>query len=184
MKLYHCSPKHGIQTLLPNTARYFDKPRQVCLTSLYAMALMYAVKNFEYTYGYSKSGNIYYMEHFPHALAALYAGKSASLYVCEHKKWFETTPIPNEYTSQDPVDVAEEILIPDAYSALLEQERNGTLRILRYEELSEAQLEWIGRVEKEVILEKGLLETPDSAFARYLREHYPKSWESAEKQQR
>ena len=31
------------------------------------MALMYSVRNFEYTYGYTKAGQIYYEEYFPDA---------------------------------------------------------------------------------------------------------------------
>jgi hypothetical protein len=44
----------------------------------------------------------------------------------------ETSRIPNEVISEKEVAVIEEITIPDALEALLEQERLGSLVIHRY----------------------------------------------------
>ena len=41
MIYYHASPVGGLQMLEPRKSPYFDKPTQVCLTSLRAMALFY-----------------------------------------------------------------------------------------------------------------------------------------------
>ncbi len=84
MTLYHCSPEPGLKTLRPSGSR-FGKPRQVCLTASLPMALMYGVRHFEYTYGYNRAGELYYEEFFPNALAEIYRGKKASLYVCVHR---------------------------------------------------------------------------------------------------
>lgn len=67
MKLYHCSPTSGLQVLEPNVTRYFGKPRQVCLAASLPMALFYGVKHFEYTYGYTREGVLYYEEYYPEA---------------------------------------------------------------------------------------------------------------------
>ena len=88
------------------------------------------------------------------------------------------TRIPNEYVSAAEVPVEEETPIPDVLEALLEQERLGALRIVRWPEVSGARRDWIVRAGADVILEKGLL-GQETDFARYMREKYPESWELA-----
>ena len=173
--LYHCSPTAGLKILQPSVTKYFGKPRQVCLTSSVPMALFYGVKHFEYTYGYTREREIYYEEYFPGALEAIYRGRSASLYRCARRPDMETTRIPNEYVTARPVPVLEEIAIPDVCQALLEQERLGALRIVRWAELPERSRAWVLQAEKDTILEHGLL-TQDTGSARYMRETYPDSW--------
>ena len=62
-KLYHASPTAGLTVLRPSVTEFFGKPRQVCLTSLKPMALLYGIKHFEYAYGYAKDGGLYYEEY-------------------------------------------------------------------------------------------------------------------------
>ena len=182
MEYYHCSPTPGLTVLEPGKPASFDKPARVYLTTLLPMALMYSIKNFEYTYGYTREGQIYLEEYFPNALEVLYRGKSASLYLCQPSS-VETTRIPNEAVSAEPVPVLRETVIPDALEALLEQERLGALVIHRYEELSQRKLAWIRKAEMETILKMGYLEK-DCPGAVYMREHYPESWELAEKERK
>lgn len=181
MELYHASPTAGLTVLRPSAAAYFGKPRQVCLTALKSMALLYGIKHFEYTYGYTRAGELYYEEYFPGALEELYRGKGASLYRCPWREGMETTRIPNEYVSAVQVPVEEEILIPDVYEALLEEEQLGTIRIARWPEVSEKTRRRIVEAERETILENKLLGT-DSPRARYMREKYPESWAMAQKE--
>ena len=178
MKLYHVSPTAGLTVLRPSVTEYFGKPRQVCLTTLKPMALLYGVKHFEYTYGYTREKEHYYEEYCPGALEELYRGKSASLYACSWQEGMETTQIPNEYVSATEVTVEEEIPIPDVYEALLEEDRLGTVRIVRWPEVSEKRRQWIVKAEMETILENKLL-GKDTAMARYMREKYPESWKLA-----
>ena len=175
MTLYHCSPAPGLRVLRPSESR-FGKPRQVCLAASVPMALMYGVRHFEYTYGYTKAGELYYEEFFPNALEEIYRGKRASLYVCAHQEDMETTEIPNEYTAEREVPVEREISIPDVYAALMEQTERGTLKIVRWEDASARRREWMVEAELRTIREQDLLARPDSPFARYVREKYPKSW--------
>lgn len=165
----------------PSVTEYFGKPRQVCLTALKPMALLYGVKHFEYTYGYTGEKELYYEEYFPGALEELYRGKPASLYRCIWREGMETTRIPNEYVSADEVPVEEEIPIPDVYEALLEEERLGTMRFVRWADVPEKRRRWIVKAEMEVILENKLL-GKDTAMARYMREKYPESWAMAQKE--
>lgn len=179
MKLYHCSPTPGLTVLRPGVTKYFGKPKQVCLTASLPMALLYGVKHFEYTYGYTREGEIYYEEYFPHALEELYQGRVASLYTCALREDMERTRIPNEYVTPREVPAEGETVIPDVYEALMEQERLGALRIVRWPDLSEAQRKWIEQAEADVIREHGLLACPDEPFACYMREKYPVSWARA-----
>ena len=171
---YHCSPVSGLKTLLPGTPEGFGKPKGVYLTTLLPMALMYGIRNYEYTYGYTKEGQIYLDEYFPNALEVLCRGRSASLYICQPESVY-TTKIPNEAVSEGPVKVLEEIFIPDVAEALLEQERLGNLPIRRYDGLSEKMRDWIRRAEADTIREKGLTEK-QGPEADYYRTHYPESW--------
>lgn len=181
MELYHASPAAGLTVLRPSVTAYFGKPRQVCLTALKPMALLYGIKHFEYTYGYTRDGSLYYEEYFPGALEELYRGKSASLYRCAWREGMEKTQIPNEYVSAAAVPVEEESPVPDVYEALLEEERLGTMRIVRWPDVSEKSRRWIVNAEMEVILENKLLGT-DTAMARYMREKYPESWAMAQEE--
>ena len=176
MTLYHCSPTPGLRVLKPSVTQYFGKPRQVCLTASLPMALMYGVKHFEYAYGYTGAGRIYYEEYFPNALEEIYRGRSASLYLCARREDMEPTAIPNEFVTDLEVPVEEERSVPDVLEALLEQERQGALKLVRWDELGEKQRRWVVRAEADTIREKGLLARPGDPFARYLREKYPESW--------
>ena len=171
---YQCSPVSGLTVLEPKKPEAFGKASGVYLTTLLPMALMYGIRNFEYTYGYTKEGQIYLEEYFPNALEVLYRGKSASLYICQPGEVY-TTRIPNEAVSETPVKILEEIFIPDVMEALLEQERLGNLPIHRYAELSEKKRNWIRKVEAETIRDKKLWEK-NGPEADYYRTHYPESW--------
>lgn len=181
MPYYHCSPTAGLTVLEPRKPKSFEKPARVYMTTLLPMALMYAVQNYEYSYGYTKEGQIYFDEYFPNALEILYRGKSASLYLCDPQST-ESTQIPNEAVAESAVPVTSETYIPDAYEALLEQERLGALVIYRYHELSERKLDWIRTTQADIIKKANLVKTPGPQ-ADYYREHYPESWKIAEREQ-
>ena len=174
--LYHVSPTPGLTVLKPSVTKYFGKPRQVCLTASLPMALMYGIRHFEYAYGYTRDGRIYYEEYFPNALEELYRGKAAFLYTCYCRPYLERTAIPHEYVTPNEVPVDGELPIPDVCEALLEQERLGALKIVRWDEMDEGRRRWVVRAEADTIREHGLLAQPDDPFARYMQEKYPKSW--------
>ena len=178
---YHCSPIHGLQYLQPHEPQNFDKPALVYMTTSLPMALMYGVRNFEYTYGYTRDGQIYYEEYFPDALRILYAGRSASLYECAPEVT-ETTRIPNEVVSPIPVPVIREIYIPDVMEAILEQVACGTLNLRHYEQLSCKAKEWIFRAELEEIRKRNLLHT-HGPMAAYMKTYYPDVWAAAKEEE-
>ena len=179
MTLYHCSPTPGLRVLEPRVTPYFGKPRQLCLTELLPMALFYGVRHFEYTYGFTQAGELYYMEQFPDALAELYGGKSASLYLCGEREDMERTAIPHERVTESAVPVQRETVIPDLLAALREQERLGTVRLIPWKDVDEPNRRWIVDAERQEILDRGLLSRPEDPMARFLREKYPESWAKA-----
>lgn len=180
MTYYHCSPTPGLTVLQPGKPASFDKPARVYMTTLLTMALMYSVRNWEYTYGY-QNGQIHLDEYFPNALEILYQGKQASLYICDPETT-EGTKIPNEAVSEKPVPIVEEIRIPDALESLLEQARLGNLVIRRYHELPEKAYPWILKAEADCIRNADLLHNPGPQ-ADYYRTHYPESWAIVEAEQ-
>lgn len=182
MQYFHCSPTGDLKILLPREPKVFDKPRSVYMTTRLPMALMYGVRNFEYSYGYTKDGQIYYEEYFPNALEVIYRGKSASLYLCAPQD-IRATQIPNEVRSESAVNIIRERKIPDVCEALLEQERMGMLVIRRYHELPQRTLDWICRAEADTIRKKNLLRE-GGQMAAYYQEHYPKSWAIVEAEQK
>ena len=181
MTFYHCSPQPGLTVLMPQKRNSFEAREAVYLTTLKPMALMYGIRHFEYTYGYhwqeGVPGGMYYEEYFPDALQKLYAGRSASLYICEAGD-YETTKKPNEYISFQPVRVLEEIRIPNLLAALLEEERQGRLEIRYHQQLSDKARAWVRKAEADTILKQGLLNTP-GPFADFMRSSYPDSWTDA-----
>lgn len=178
MTYYHGSPVMGLQVLKPGKPAFSEKPERVYLTTLLPMALLYGVQNYEYTYGFTREGQIYLDEYFPNALEVLYRGKRASVYVCDPAQ-VEQGRIPNEVVSAAQVPVIQEMVIPDLYEALLEQERLGALVIRRFDTLPPKMLAWIRKVEADGIRRSDLLHTP-GPMADYYRTHYPESWQIVE----
>lgn len=183
MTYYHASPTGGLQLLEPRKTLYFDKPTQVCLTSLRAMALFYIIRNYEYAYGYTRQGKLYFDDPFPDALKKLYAGKSGWLYTCEEGD-YEKTEIPNEFVSAQPVRIIGAEYIPDAYEAFLREQEAGNILLLRYEHFASdpekfaKKRAWLEKAISEEIRKKAIWKAPDSDCARYYRENYPEIWKN------
>ncbi len=183
MTYYHASPTGGLQLLEPRKTLYFDKPTQVCLTSLRAMALFYIIRNYEYAYGYTRQGKLYFDDPFPDALKKLYAGKSGWLYTCAEGD-YEKTEIPNEFVSAQPVRIIGAEYIPDAYEAFLREQEAGNILLLGYEHFASdpekfvKKRAWLEKAISEEIRKKAIWKAPDSDCARYYRENYPEIWKN------
>ena len=181
MIYYHASPTGGLQMLEPRKSPYFDKPTQVCLTSLRAMALFYLIRNYEYAYGYTRQGKLYFDDPFPNALKKLYAGKSGWLYICEDGD-YKKTEIPNEFVSAQPVRITGAEYIPDAYEAFLREQAAGNIQLLDYAHFASdpekfaKKRAWLQKAISEEIRKKEIWKAPDSDRAHYYQENYPEIW--------
>ena len=158
---YHASPVKGIKILEPRISNhnepfiYFSKKRENVLVYLSNAVEKYCketgfVHAGKWTkwgsYGFNKDGIQRVEEYYPNALKDTYQGVSGYIYSAEEIEAADfPLEIPDAAVSDKPTLVTHCEFVPDAYEAILEAERAGLITILRYEENSQAQLEWIQR---------------------------------------
>ncbi len=159
---YHASPVGGIQQLEPRVSNhnipliYFSKKRENTLVYLSNAIEKYCKDTgFEYqgiwqkwgSYGFDKDGIQRLEEYYPNAIEETYKGVAGYIYHAENITESEyEVQIPDAATSNKPVTVAGVEFVPDAYEAILEAERNGLIRILRYEDAPEAMKNWLRKM--------------------------------------
>lgn len=162
---YHASSVEGIKTLEPRVSNhnvpliYFSEKRENVLVYLSNAVEKYCKETgFAHSgkwtkwgpYGFNEDGILRIEEYYPNALEDTYKGVSGYIYSAENiKDSGFALQIPNAATSSDPVAVAHCEYVPDALEAILKAEKDGLITILRYENLSEAKLEWNERTIKE-----------------------------------
>lgn len=156
---YHASDTKGLSTLEPRVSNhkmpliYFSKKRENVLVYLSnAIEKCCIEQGFEHsgiwkkwaTYGFDKDGIQRIEEYYPNALLDTYKGVSGYIYFAEmvEDSGF-LTQIPDAVTSGKPIVVNGCEYIEDAYEAILDAEKQGLVRILRYHELSEKKINWI-----------------------------------------
>lgn len=87
-------------------------------------------------------------EYYPDALRSTYEGASGYIYraeaVCDSGIAIQ---IPDAVSSRIPVKVSGTIYVPDAYEEILKAETEGSVRILRYEQIPDRMME---RIEKSI----------------------------------
>ena len=158
---YHASPIKGIKVLEPRISNhgialiYFSKKRENVLIYLSnAVEKCCKETGFEYSgkwtkwgpYGFNEDGTQRIEEYYPHALMDTYKGVSGYIYTAEEitDSGFQVQ-IPDAAASRIPVPVNSCEFVPDAYEVILAAEKEGLISILRYEDCSQAKLEWIAR---------------------------------------
>ena len=155
---YHASPVQGITRLEPRISNhgiplvYFSKKRENVLVYLSNAIEKYCRETgFSYEgtwqkwgpYGFTKDGRLRLEEYYPDALVSTYKGVSGYIYGAEEitDSGF-AVQIPDAATSSVPVRVSHVEYVPDAYAAILQAEREGSITILRYEDMSERMRAW------------------------------------------
>ena len=184
MILYHGSNTKGLTVLEPRLADH-GRP-YVYLATLEAVALFYlcnAVERPWYWFPYGFEGGDFqtpvYHELYPDALREVSEGVEGSLYWAETEET-QVLPlknIPCARLAVEPLPIAGCREVPDAYALLLEWGRQGKLRVNRYEDKTPAQLNWWWRDIGAYLHEKRMIETPDCAYAVFVREKFPWVWE-------
>ena len=162
---YHASPVPDIRILEPRCSNhgvpliYFSKKRENCLVYLSNAIQMYCAETgFSYQgtwhkwgpYGFDGDGVQRLEEYYPRALETTYKGASGFIYRAEsiEDSGFRIQ-IPDAATSRVPVAVSGVEYVPDAYAAILRAERDGKIRIRRYDEQTRQAREWIARTVRE-----------------------------------
>lgn len=101
-------------------------------------------------YGFDADGMQRIEEYYPDALRKTYEGVGGYIYsVCRIVPSSVSVNIPDVYTSAVPVPVEYCERIDDAYAAILEAEKEGLIRITRYEELGEKKKKWLEKIIRE-----------------------------------
>ena len=132
--LYHISPKAGLKTLQPHVSTH-KKPYVYAIENL-VTGLLFGVRKDDFDFIISTDENHVptIWECYPDALIKRYQGNSCSVYEVEEEGFLRgMTSWSPELVCEREVPVVREIFIEDLYERLLEEERQGNLRICRYE---------------------------------------------------
>lgn len=182
---YHASQVGGISILEPRVSNhnipliYLSKKRENVLVYLSNAIEKYCKeKGFKYNgnyskwgpYGFSKDGKLYIEEYYPNALINTYKNVSGYIYKAKNVEdsGFEIN-IPDAITSIKPVEIYDVEYINDAYEEILEAEKDGLIKVIRYEEMSEKKKEWLKNTIKEEY--KNAINHPEYRF--FLEEIFP-----------
>ncbi len=162
---FHASPVKGIKILQPHRSNgdkpliYFSQKRENVLVYLSNPIEKYCKETgFDFDgewekfgpYGFNKDGILCFHEYYPNALIDTYKGVSAYIYAVDE---IVDSGIPSYIrdaaTSSEPTPVTCCEFIPDAYEEIIKAEKEGLISIIRYEESSKEQLDWIESTIKE-----------------------------------
>ena len=168
---YHASQAAGIQRLEPRISNhglpliYFSKKRENVLVYL-SNAIEKYCKDTGYAYegvwqkwgpyGFDQDGILRLEEYYPNALQTTYSGVGGYIYRASAipDSGYETH-IPYAATSTSPVEVAGVEWVPDAYSSILQAEKDGLIRITRYEAMTEKTRSWLVKTIRQEYAEAG-----------------------------
>ncbi len=121
-------------------------------------------------YGFDEDGIIRIEEYYPDALRKTYQGVGGFIYsVKKLPKGQPLKDIPDAFSSSSPVPVDDCEYIEDAYEEILKAEKEGILRILRYEQLGERMKRWSEKTIREEY--EAAIDKPEYRF--FLRTMFP-----------
>lgn len=101
-------------------------------------------------YGFDRKGMLCLEEYYPDALESTYNGVSGYIYSAENVEDSGiVTEIADAVISRKPVDVTGAEFVPDALEAILQAEKEGLIRIIRYDQMTEKKKEWLEKVIRE-----------------------------------
>lgn len=179
--LYHGSSTRGIELLKPNLADH-DRP-YVYLSTIDVVAAFYlcnAVQRPYYWFPYGfEDGVPVYNELYPNALREVSEGVSGCIYTVRvsEEKVIPFGNIPCARLSTVPVAVSESLPVDNAYELFKEYERQGKMKIGRFEDKSPREMEMFYKMIVGYMREKSMHNTPDCSYARFVRGKFPTVWE-------
>jgi len=135
--LYHVSATAGIKVLEPRASTH-GKAYVYAIDNVVTGLLFGAPKDdFDFFIG-TMDGIPVCFECYPGAFERVYAGKSCSVYELSEEGFLHGMTSWNaEVVCEHPVEVQREVVVPDLYERLLQEERDGNLIIRRYENSQE-----------------------------------------------
>ena len=132
--LYHVSPTPGLTVLTPHVSSH-GKAYVYAIDDL-TTGLLFGVHkdDFDFLISTGEDGVPDVYECYPGAFQQVYEGKNCSVYEVSGDTFLRgMTSWRPELVSEAAVPVLRELPVPDLYTALLEQERQGSLRIHPYD---------------------------------------------------
>ena len=156
---YHASQTKGIKVLEPRVSNH-NKPL-VYLSSKKENVLVYLSNatekfckesNFEYdgiwskwaSYGFTKDGTLEIQEYYKNATYETYKGVSGYIYKVEEVDKIEKqNDIPFAFTTNEKVKVVDYEYVSDAYEAIMEEVRKGTIALVKYEDFIKTKKDWL-----------------------------------------
>lgn len=183
MTLYHGSNIADIKILKPNQADH-DRP-YVYMTTIDVVAAFYLCNAVEkpyywFPYGFEQGINVpVYNELYPNALQEVSEGVSGYIYEVEAEEC-QVIPfksIPCARLATEPVAVKRAVKVENAYDLFMEYVKQGKMKIGRYEDKSEQQLEWWYSRLVDYLEEKNMIKIPDCSYAIFIKKKFPQVWE-------
>jgi len=132
--LYHVSKTAGLKILQPHVSTH-KKPYVYAIENMVTGLLFGAKKDdFDFIITTNESGTPTIYECYPGALEKKYQGKDCSVYELSEEGFLRGMTSWNpELVCEHEVEVVNEIVVPDLYERLLEEEQVGNLVIKRYQ---------------------------------------------------
>lgn len=132
--LYHVSNKSGLKKLKPNISSH-EKAYVYAIEDMVTGLLFGAKKDdFDMIILTDDDGISSVYECYPDAFKNAYEGKRCSVYLVKEDGFQRgMTSWSPELVCENEVEVKNEIMVEDLYQILLEEEKNGNIRIYRYE---------------------------------------------------
>lgn len=183
MILYHGSSIANIKILKPKQADH-DRP-YVYMTTIDVVAAFYLCNAVErpyywFPYGFEGGGDVpIYHELYPNALREVSEGVSGFIYevIAEEDQVIPFKNIPCARLATEPIVVTNCVQVENAYDLFMEYVRQGKMKVGRFEDKPQRQLDWWYDCCVEYLNEKNMIETPDCSYARFIKEKLPQVWE-------
>ena len=189
MTYYHGSAVADLVELQPLSKLHQSEDRVVYLSSNLPYVLFYiwdtekTGSSRKWVTGWMKDGIAFYEEQFPGQLKVFYNGVRGYVYSVLPDDSVQKMPQREAlFYSRDPVRVYRTQEIPDVYQALLQYEREGKFKLLRFEDATpEKQEELIDRIA--TYISESKLTEQDTEHSRFMRKYFKDAWRKAQEVQ-
>ena len=186
MTYYHGSAVANLTELQPLSKLHQSEEQVVYLSSNLPYVLFYiwdtekTGSSRKWVTAWLKDGIAYYEEQFPGQLRAFYEGVRGYVYsVLPGDSVRSMSQREDLFYSCDPVKVYRTQEIPDVYQMILQYEREGKFKLLRFEESSpEKQVELIDRIATYIRGSK--LTEQDNEHSRFMKRYFVDAWRKAQ----
>ncbi len=186
--LYHGSVTPGITALEARSRLHSTDKMVVYLTDSIPYALFYiwdSVHNGssgKYVTGGFRDGHAFYEEQFPDQLRTFYQGVSGYLYRIQRTEAAQAMKNRNGlFWQEDNAAVADMLYIPDVYAELLKYEAAGQLKVLRFNEQTDARKAELTGMIATAIRQSNFF-ADNTEQQQFMQKHFPAAWRQAHEQ--